>query len=156
MKVSQWLIWSMATFLSVLTKKRINNTRYSKGRGGFFLTLYSGPTMASYVFSNYERYEKYCGTNLYTTCLHNLYSIELLTRIGITLEMMFKVHFLTSIHSRWQFTEICIEIGLEKPLVAYIVIKGYKFLLEYEDLHQIGFHCRYYGHKMESSSEFLE
>jgi len=34
----------------------------------FIFTVYSGPTMAPYVSSNYIRYEKSCGTNLYTIC----------------------------------------------------------------------------------------
>lgn len=97
MEVSQWL---MATFLSVLTKKRINNTRCSKGRGGFFFWHYIMVQQWRHMFLQTTNIMK---NILVQICIPrvstNLYSIEFLTRIRITLEMMLiKVDFLTSIH----------------------------------------------------------
>lgn len=38
-------------------------------------------------------------------------------------------------------------MGLEKPVIPFIVIRGHKLFLEYEGLHSICFQCGRYGHK---------
>ncbi|WJX19336.1 hypothetical protein P8452_09045 [Trifolium repens] len=84
-----------------------------------------------------------------------LYNSEFLGRIGSALGSMLKIDRLTSIHSRGKFARICVEIDLDKPLVPFIVIRGYKFPLEYEGLHLICFHCGRYGHKLDDCSDKL-
>lgn len=48
--------------------------------------------------------------------------------------------------SRGRFARVCIEIDLEKPLVATYKMKGKYWKLQYEGLHELCFVCGKYGH----------
>lgn len=76
-----------------------------------------------------------------------LYNSNFLWRIGSGLGNMLKIDRMTSIHSRGKYARICVEMDHDKPLKAFILIRGHKLFLEYEGLHLICFKCEQYGRK---------
>ncbi|KAL5162391.1 hypothetical protein HKD37_07G019517 [Glycine soja] len=57
------------------------------------------------------------------------------------LGMMLKVDENTSIHSRGNFSQFCVELDLSKELVPSFMVIGREFKLQYEGLHMIFFEC---------------
>lgn len=55
----------------------------------------------------------------------------------IDLREVFESGHLTSIHFHRKFARICVELDLDKPLVPYIYVRGYKLNLKYEVLHSM-------------------
>lgn len=45
------------------------------------------------------------------------------------------------------------KFDLKKPLVPFIMIRGYKFIMEYENLHSICFNYGKYGQRLDNSLE---
>lgn len=78
-----------------------------------------------------------------------LYNLTFLTRLGSTLGHFLKMDQLTMIQARGQFSRICVELDLAKPLVPCVIIRGEKIMLEYEGLHSVCFNCGIYGHRLE-------
>lgn len=81
-----------------------------------------------------------------------LYNQTFLERLGGSLGTYLKMDRLTSIQSRGQFARLRVEIDLAKPLVSYVMCRGYKLKLEYEGLHSVCFKCGVYEHRMETCS----
>lgn len=77
-----------------------------------------------------------------------LFSNEFLTRLGSTLGVMLKVDKVMTVQTRGCFVRICVEIGLDEPLQAKVIARGYLLHLQYGGLHSI---C--YGHKDSSCLE---
>lgn len=76
-----------------------------------------------------------------------LYNDKFFKRLGAALGVLLKVDRLTSIHSRGQFTRICVEIDLAKPLDPQVEVRGEIINLEYTGLHSVCFNCGVYGHR---------
>ncbi|XP_021615788.1 uncharacterized protein LOC110617362 [Manihot esculenta] len=77
------------------------------------------------------------------------YNDEFLLRIGSLLEKPIKVDRNTSMVSRGHYARICIEINMEKPLVAKFKLRRRVRPVEYEGLHLVCFSCGRYGHDAE-------
>lgn len=58
-----------------------------------------------------------------------------------------KVDFATLLASRGKFARVCIEIDLDKPLMAGYKMSGEYYKLQYEGLHDLCFGCGRYGHR---------
>ncbi|XP_020217579.1 uncharacterized protein LOC109801023 [Cajanus cajan] len=78
-----------------------------------------------------------------------LFNDRFLWRVASKLGTMLKIDKLTLIQSRGRFARICVEIDLQKKLVAQINVLGHILKLEYEGLHSICFNCGIYGHKQD-------
>ncbi|XP_057425709.1 uncharacterized protein LOC130719083 [Lotus japonicus] len=81
------------------------------------------------------------------------YNLSFLSRVRAELGTMLKVDQLTSIHSRGQFSRICVELNLKRKLVPTITVMGLTLHLEYEGLHMICFNCGRYGHRLENCTD---
>ena len=77
------------------------------------------------------------------------YNDEFLLRIGSLLGKPIKVDRNTSMVSRGHYPRICIEINMEKPLVAKFKLHRRVRPVEYEGLHLVCFSCGRYGHEAE-------
>lgn len=69
------------------------------------------------------------------------------------LGMMLKVDENTSIHSRGNFSQFCVELDLSKELVPSFMVIGREFKLQYEGLHMIFFECGRYDHRSNKCPE---
>ncbi|KAL4345866.1 uncharacterized protein LOC107615174 [Arachis ipaensis] len=87
--------------------------------------------------------------------LIELYNHKFLWRVGSTIRHMLKIDRTTSIHSRVQFAQICMEIDLARKLVPKISIFGSELNIEYEGLYQICFTYGKYGHRSDICQEAL-
>lgn len=85
--------------------------------------------------------------------LIELYNKEFLWEVGNMLGMMLKVDENTSIHSRGNFSQFCVELDLSKELVPSFMVIGREFKLQYEGLHMIFFECSRYDHRSNKCPE---
>lgn len=53
----------------------------------------------------------------------------------------------TLLASRERFARVCIEVDLQKPLMAGYWIRGEFWRLQYEELHDLCFGCGCHGHR---------
>lgn len=58
-----------------------------------------------------------------------------------------KVDDTTLATSRRKFARVCVEIDLNKPLIASYKLRGEEGHFQYEGLHDLCFSCGKYGHK---------
>lgn len=75
------------------------------------------------------------------------YDEEWLWSVGNTIGKTIKVDDTTRATVRGRFARICVEIDLEKPLVASYRIRGREGKFQYEGLYDLCFNCGKYGHK---------
>lgn len=64
--------------------------------------------------------------------------------IGMTI----KVDSTTLVASRGEFAKVCVEVDLNKPLLATYRMREIDYHLAYEGMHDIYFKCGKYGHGM--------
>ncbi|KAF7841373.1 reverse transcriptase [Senna tora] len=74
------------------------------------------------------------------------YNARCLSRVGCLIGKTIKIDPTTSLTSRGKFARIFVEINLNNKLIPQVEIKGKKYNVKYEGLHQICFHCGKYGH----------
>lgn len=82
-----------------------------------------------------------------------LFNEQFLKRVGEKLGVMLKIDKVTSLQARGQFTRICVELDLTKPLMPKFIARGIVLSLGYEGLHLICFRCGKYGHKENACME---
>lgn len=58
---------------------------------------------------------------------------------------------MSEMKARREYARICVQIDLMKHLVPKVWINSSPYIVEYEGLHSICFHCGKYGHKEECS-----
>lgn len=58
-----------------------------------------------------------------------------------------RVDFATLLASRGKFAHICVEVDLDKPLMAGYTMRGDYYRLQYEGLIELCFGCGRYGHR---------
>lgn len=75
------------------------------------------------------------------------YTKEWLRYAGDTLGKTIKVDETTLAAARGRFARVCIEIDLNKPLVANYRLRGIEGQVQYEGLQDLCFTCGKYGHK---------
>lgn len=69
---------------------------------------------------------------------------------------MLKIDKVTTIQARGEFTKICVELDLDKPLKPKVIARGYLLNLQCEGLHVICFNCGRYGHIIQSALRKLQ
>lgn len=74
---------------------------------------------------------------------------DLLFRLGAFLGKPLKIDTNTALAARGRFARLCVEIGLDKPLVSKVKIGNLWQKMEYEGLHSICFSCGRVGHREE-------
>lgn len=75
------------------------------------------------------------------------YTEEWLWSAGNTIGKPIKIDDTMLVTSRGRFARICVEIDLEKPLVASYRIRGREGGFQYEGLHNLFYMCGKYGHR---------
>lgn len=75
------------------------------------------------------------------------YSARWLKQAGNHIGRTVKVDFATLLASRGQFARVCVEVDLDKPLMAGYVMRWDYYRLQYEGLHDLCFGCGRYGHR---------
>ncbi|KAL8139505.1 hypothetical protein V2J09_005526 [Rumex salicifolius] len=75
-----------------------------------------------------------------------LYEEHIIFHIASTVGVLIKVDSQTLYANKGRFAKACIELNLSKPLKDSIIINGSRYLVEYEGLHAICFHCGRFEH----------
>lgn len=75
------------------------------------------------------------------------YTIRWLKQAGNHIGRTVKVDFATLLASRGRFARVCVEVDLDKPLMAGYVMRGEYYRLQYEGLADLCFTCGRYGHR---------
>lgn len=75
------------------------------------------------------------------------YKEDWLKRAGDRIGKMIRVDDTTRALTRGKFARVCIEIKLLKPLKAGYKLRGQRWRLQYERLHDLCFICGQYGYK---------
>ncbi|CAN1164705.1 hypothetical protein LINPERHAP2_LOCUS25724 [Linum perenne] len=71
-------------------------------------------------------------------------------RIGNHIGRTVRMDLATAEGARARYARVCVEVDLSKPLLGKYQIGDRVFLVEYESLENICFHCGIYGHKDDS------
>ena len=77
----------------------------------------------------------------------------LLHKIGQKIRRVLKINSTTENVARGQYTRMCVEVDLTKPLLSKFRLNGRVWGIQYEGLKMICFHCGRQGHK-EDACEF--
>ncbi|KAL8129388.1 hypothetical protein V2J09_018543 [Rumex salicifolius] len=75
-----------------------------------------------------------------------LYEEQVLLHPASAISSPIKVDKKTLFTDRGRFARVCVELDLSRPLNGAIIINGSRFLVEYEGLYAICFHCGRFGH----------
>lgn len=79
--------------------------------------------------------------------LMEYYTEEWLMKAGNMIGRTLRIDNTTQATARGRFARVCIEIDLEKPVTASCRMRGKKWQIQYEGLHDLCFTCGKYGHK---------
>ena len=80
------------------------------------------------------------------------FDYSFLMKLGSKIGKSIWVDDATSLVFRWLYTQICVEVDLQKPLVSRFMLRRRVRKLEYEGIHLVCFSYGMYGHKKESCS----
>lgn len=72
------------------------------------------------------------------------YDDNLLIALALAIKRPIKIDMNTSLAMGGRFARLCIEVDLNKPLVAQFTLDGKNFIMEYEGLHIICFTCGHF------------
>ncbi|KAL8129323.1 hypothetical protein V2J09_018478 [Rumex salicifolius] len=75
-----------------------------------------------------------------------LYEEQILLHLAFAIGAPIRVDKRTLHANRGRFARMCIKLDLSKLLIGAVIINGSRFLVEYEGLHSICFHCGRFGH----------
>ncbi|XP_073046080.1 uncharacterized protein [Primulina eburnea] len=75
------------------------------------------------------------------------YDTDFLMKIGSKIGRPIRVDQATSLVSRGKFARICVEVDINKPLLAKFMLRRKVRKIEYEGIHLICFTCGVYGHR---------
>lgn len=78
------------------------------------------------------------------------YDLEFLRTMGNLIGKNLKVDLTTSMQTRGKFAKLCVQVDLDKPLMAQYRLKGHPMKIEYEGIHLIYFLCGKYGHEKDA------
>ncbi|GLT52014.1 hypothetical protein SLA2020_253790, partial [Shorea laevis] len=76
-----------------------------------------------------------------------LFSPEILKRIGDSLGSLLRIDATTLTGSRGRFARLCVEFNLHQPLPPSLIIEGFSQKISYEGVHSLCFSCGRLGHK---------
>ncbi|XP_039014632.1 uncharacterized protein LOC120144689 [Hibiscus syriacus] len=80
---------------------------------------------------------------------YRYYTKALFRLIATMVGDVVKIDYNIQVGERGNFARLAVLVDLNKPLIPCIGIDGVKRKIEYEELHQICFHCGVYGHVKE-------
>jgi hypothetical protein len=81
------------------------------------------------------------------------YDAKILHYIGNRIGQMVKVDRNTLLQERGKYARVCVEVDLNKPLLAMFELKGEVYKVEYEGLHMLCRRCGKFGHYVEGCPE---
>jgi hypothetical protein len=81
------------------------------------------------------------------------YDAKVLHYIGDRIGETVKVDRNTIFQKRGKYARVCVEVDLNKPLLAMFELKGKIYKVEYEGLHMLCRSCGKFGHYVEGCSE---
>jgi hypothetical protein len=84
------------------------------------------------------------------------YDTKVLHFIGNRIGKTVKVGKNTLFQERGKYARICVEVELNKPLLAMFELKDRIYKIEYEGLHMLCFTCGRFGHYAEGSLRRLQ
>lgn len=76
------------------------------------------------------------------------YTTRWLKQAGNHIGRTVRVDFATLLATRGKFARVCVEVDLDKPLMAGYRMGGDYYMLQYEGLTDLCFGCGRYGHRM--------
>lgn len=123
--------------------------------------LTGGPWM---VFDHYLTVKQwYVGFNPQLEGIHHIaawvrlpdtlmecYNERFLNLIGNRIGKTVRIDHTTNVQARGKFARLCVEVDLDKPLLANYRWEGQPLKIEYEGMHLICFHCGRYGHQKDA------
>ncbi|KAE8691300.1 hypothetical protein F3Y22_tig00110890pilonHSYRG00751 [Hibiscus syriacus] len=86
---------------------------------------------------------------------YRYYTKALFRLIATMVGDVVKIDYNIQVGERGNFARLAVLVDLNKPLIPCIGIDGVKRKIEYEELHQICFHCGVYGHVKEQCMKWL-
>lgn len=75
------------------------------------------------------------------------YTMRWLKKAGNNIGRTVKVDITTLLASRGRFARVCVEVGLDMPLMVGYRMQEEYYMLQYEGLHDLCFGCGRYGHR---------
>jgi hypothetical protein len=81
------------------------------------------------------------------------YDAKVLHYIGDRIGVTMKVDRNTLFQERGKYARVCVEVDLNKPLLAMFELKGKIYKVEYEGLHMLCHSCGKFGHYVEGCPE---
>lgn len=81
--------------------------------------------------------------------------LEFLTTMGNMIGKTQKVDLTTSMQTRGKFVRLCLQVDLEKPLMAQYRLKNRPLKTEYEGIHLICFRCGKYEHEKHACIQII-
>lgn len=81
------------------------------------------------------------------------YDSDFLFFLGNRIGRTVKVDQTTSLTTRGQYARLCVEVDLNKPLLAMFELKGHIYRIEYEGLHLLCMACGKFGHHRDHCKE---